>query len=71
MMRVDFKYPLERGGKSRIHFAVDSWFKNGVLKLDGNEIWRFDSEEEFKRGTVLTLPDNSQLASVTRAPHGW
>jgi hypothetical protein len=40
---------------------VDSWFKNGVLKLDGSEIWRFDSEEEFKRGTVLTLPDNSQL----------
>lgn len=61
MMRVDFKHPLERGGKNRIHFSVDSWFKNGVLKLDGNEIWRFDSEEAFKRGTVLTLPDNSKL----------
>ena len=61
MLRLDFKYPFERGGKNRIHFAVDSYFKNGVLKLDGNEIWRFNSEEEFKQGTVLTLPDNSRL----------
>lgn len=60
-MDVVFKYPLERGEKNRIVFTVESWFKHGVLKLDGNEIWRFHTEQEFKQGTVLTLPDNSQL----------
>jgi hypothetical protein len=65
-MRVDLKYPLERGGKNHIHFAVDCWFKNGVLKLDGNEIWRFDSEEEFKRETVLTLPGGATKDDLVR-----
>ncbi len=54
-------YALEQGGPKRLEISWGSFFKNGVVKLDGQVIGTMADQKAMMAGPTFPLPDGSLL----------
>jgi hypothetical protein len=65
------RYALEPGGPKRLDVSWGAFFRNATVKLDGNVLAVFPTQQELAAGQDVRLPDGSMLhVQLTRGMWG-